>query len=185
MRRAMIVPLTACAIIAAGCSSSIDGTPVAAKGVAESIDASETSTLSPTEPEAAASPASSKPTDCDSLTRALGPLVSDRPDVSEQTLPGYGHPMCVWSKDSSSMAGALTVIVREEAHDAAVLAEMPNVGGTVPDPRADALGGVVLDVVGLALLTPTHNIMANSIDTGVDDAKKLDVLFAVAEYLAE
>ncbi|MFD4368028.1 hypothetical protein [Rhodococcus sp. NPDC058521] len=174
MRRAMIVPLAASVLAVAGCAASVAGTPVAQQGVTKSTAPS---------PGSAPAPASGKAVDCDALTKALGPLVSDRPEVSEQKLPGMNDPMCMWTKGPSNIADAVTVIVREEAHDPAVIAQMHTVGTTVPDPRADALGGVVLDVVGLALLTPTHNIITNSMDTAVDDAKKLDLLFAVAEYL--
>ncbi len=43
---------------------------------------------------------------------------------------------------------------------------------------------MVLDVVAMALLTPPeHSIIVNALDPSVSDATKLDVAFAIAEYL--
>lgn len=171
--RLPVFAMAVCALAATGCSATVAGTAVPVGDASSSFGFSSS-------PDAVGASGS---TDCATLTEVLGPLVSDRPEVTETSLPGFDEPMCMWSRGGANMAGALTMIVKEEPHDPAVIEHMRTMSSTRSDPRAEPLGAVVLDVVGFALLTPTHNIIANSVDPAVDDATKLDMVFAVAEYL--
>lgn len=77
----------------------------------------------------------------------------------------------------------ITASVKPQVTDPAVLVEMRNGTNVVPDPRSAEVGGVVLDVVAMALLTPEHSIIVNALDPSVSTATKLDVAFAIAKYL--
>lgn len=173
LRGVTVVPIAVCALVVTGCSSTVEGTATAAAETACAAVAAQ------------AASGASRSTDCDALTEALGSLVGGRAEVIEQTVPGVDAPMCVWTKRGINLGGALTMIVKDEPHDRAVIEQMRTMDAALPDPRADALGAVALDVGGFAVMTATHNIVANSLDPTVDDGRKLDMAFAVAEYLAE
>ncbi|MFC9769215.1 hypothetical protein [Rhodococcus jostii] len=171
LRRVLVVPAVLLCFAAAGCGNSIEGAAVAQSGSSD-VD-SVSSGTSPSEASA----------DCAALTKALGRLVSDRPHLTEAVLPGSTDPTCSWSKGPTNVMSTITASVKPQVTDAAVLVEMRNGTNVVPDPRSAEFGGVVLDVVAMALLTPEHSIIVNALDPSVSDATKLDVAFAIAEYL--
>lgn len=171
LRRVLVVPVALLGFAVAGCGNSIDGAAVAQPG---SPDVGSVS--SGTSP-------SGTSADCAALTKALGRLVSDRPHLTEAVLPGSTDPTCSWSKGPTNVMSTLTASVRPQVTDPAVIVEMRNGTNVVADPRSAAFGGVVLDVVAMALLTPEHSIIVNALDPSVSDATKLDVAFAIAEYL--
>ncbi|TQC49045.1 hypothetical protein EEB14_11695 [Rhodococcus sp. WS4] len=169
LRRGLVVPVAVLGFAAAGCGGSIEGEAVAQSG--------------PSDVGSVSSPGSSASTDCGALTKALGRLVSDRPHLTEAVLPGSIDPTCSWSKGPTNVMSTITASVKPQVTDPAVLVEMRNGTNVVPDPRSAQFGGVVLDVVAMALLTPEHSIIVNALDPSVSDATKLDVAFAIAEYL--
>lgn len=171
LRSALVIPVLAFGFGVAGCGTGIDGVAVAQSGAVAS-------SILPT----SASPVADS-TDCASLTKALGALVADRPYLTEATLPGSNDPTCSWSKGTANVMSTLTVSVTPQQTDPAVIVEMRNGADVVADPRVEKVGGVVLDVVAMALLTPTHSIIVNALDPAVSDATKLDIAFAIAEYL--
>jgi hypothetical protein len=165
-----VVPVAVLGFAAAGCGSSIEGAAVAQSGAADVGSVS--------------SPGSgSVSTDCAALTKALGRLVSDRPHLTEAVLPGSIDPTCSWSKGPTNVMSTITASVRPQVTDPAVIVEMRNGTNVVADPRSAEFGGVVLDVVAMALLTPEHSIIVNALDPSVGTATKLDVAFAIAKYL--
>ncbi|RZL73124.1 MAG: hypothetical protein EOP32_37365 [Rhodococcus sp. (in: high G+C Gram-positive bacteria)] len=173
LRRGLVVPVAVLGFAAAGCGSSIEGEAVAQSGQSDVGSVSSPGSGS----------ASSASTDCAALTKALGRLVSDRPYLTEAVLPGSIDPTCSWSKGPTNVMSTITASVKPQVTDPAVLVEMRNGTNAVPDPRSAQFGGVVLDVVAMALLTPEHSIIVNALDPSVSDATKLDVAFAIAEYL--
>ncbi|ABG97621.1 hypothetical protein RHA1_ro05844 [Rhodococcus jostii RHA1] len=170
LRRVLVVPAVLLGFAAAGCGNSIEGAAVAQSGSSD-VD----SVSSGTSPSGASA-------DCTALTKALD-LVSDRPHLTEAVLPGSTDPTCSWSKGPTNVMSTITASVKPQVTDPAVLVEMRNGTNVVPDPRSAEFGGVVLDVVAMALLTPEHSIIVNALDPSVSDATKLDVAFAIAEYL--
>ncbi|MFC0452944.1 hypothetical protein [Rhodococcus jostii] len=177
LRRGLVVPVAVLGFAAAGCGSSIEGEAVAQSGP------SDVGSVSSPGSGSVSSPGSTVSTDCAALTKALGRLVSDRPHLTEAVLPGSIDPTCSWSKGPTNVMSTITASVKPQVTDPAVLVEMRNGTNVVPDPRSAQFGGVVLDVVAMALLTPEHSIIVNALDPSVSDATKLDVAFAIAEYL--
>lgn len=170
-RRLLLAP--ALLIAVAGCGAGIEGTAVAQPGsIGDSSSGEFTYPVT----------AGDTP-DCAALTAALGSLVGNRPHLTETVLPGTNDPTCSWSKGPSNVMSTLTATVKPQVTDPAVIAEMRNGSNVVIDPRSEEVDGVVLDVVAMALLTPTHSIIVNALDPAVGDTTKLDVAFAIAEYL--
>ncbi|BAH54152.1 hypothetical protein [Rhodococcus opacus] len=169
LRRVLVVPVAVLGFAAAGCGNSIEGAAVAQPASADVGSVS--------------SPGSPVSADCAALTKALGRLVSDRPHLTEAVLPGSTDPTCSWSKGPTNVLSTITASVRPQVTDPAVIVEMRNGTNVVADPRSAGFGGVVLDVVAMALLTPRHSIIVNALDPSVSDATKLDAAFAIAEYL--
>nr|WP_271214292.1 hypothetical protein [Rhodococcus wratislaviensis] len=170
-RRVLVGSVVLLGFAAAGCGNSIEGAAVAQPGSSD-VDSASAGTSS-----------SAASADCAALTKALGRLVSDRPHLTEAVLPGSTDPTCSWSKGPTNVMSTITASVKPQMTDPAVLVEMRNGTNVVPDPRSAEFGGVVLDVVAMALLTPEHSIIVNALDPSVSDATKLDVAFAIAEYL--
>ncbi|MCQ4122419.1 hypothetical protein [Rhodococcus tibetensis] len=169
LRRVVGIPIVALGLTATGCGQAIDGVAQPASMV----------TAKP------GSAALSGSTDCDHLTEVLGSLVSDRPYLTEAVVPGSVDPTCSWSKGPTNVMSTLTASVKPQTTDPVVIVEMRNGTNVVSDPRSTAVDGVVLDVVAMALLTPTHSIIVNALDPSVSDDTKLDVAFAIAEYLQD
>ena len=171
LRRVLAVPVALLGLAAAGCGNSIEGAAVAQSG------------SSPVGSVSSGTSSSDASADCAALTKALGRLVSDRPHLTEAVLPGSTDPTCSWSKGPTNVMSTITASVKPQVTDPAVLVEMRNGTNVVPDSRSAEFGGVVLDVVAMALLTPEHSIIVNALDPSVSDATKLDIAFAIAEYL--
>ncbi|QTJ68417.1 MULTISPECIES: hypothetical protein [Rhodococcus] len=169
LRRVVGIPIIALGLTVAGCGQAVDGVAQPAS----------VATAKPSSAVVAES------TDCDHLTEVLGSLVSDRPYLTEGVLPGSADPTCSWSKGQANVLSTLTASVKPQVTDPVVIVEMRNGTNVIPDPRATAVNGVVLDVVAMALLTPTHSIIVNAIDPSVSDETKLDVAFAIAKYLQD
>lgn len=174
----------AVALTATGCGSSVEGTAVAS-GSDREVSAQSESGSESTESETPKNSPSgaSKATDCDALTKVLGKFLTDRPHRVSSVVPGSDDPMCSWSEGPTDLMSTLTASVKPEKTDPEIIEEIKNGPSVKADPRVDKLGGVVLDIVGVAMILPEYSVMVSGFDPEIDPATELDMAIAIAEYL--
>lgn len=162
------------AVLAAGCSTLTSGTPVAV-----SDDSGQGGNA------AAELPAGEAP-DCETMAGALGGAVAGMTLANRTTLPGSTDPLCLWSAgDFTGTQRNLFVSVKANGFTEAMLdaSRGKKSLGVVDEPRADALGGVVIKVNDTVY---TLTMAGRSVDAGshgnqgFTESEYIDALVSVA-----
>ncbi|TJZ77026.1 hypothetical protein FCG67_14325 [Rhodococcus oryzae] len=167
----------ATAVLVSGCSTVTSGTPVAES---EGSDGGAAVALS-----------AGEAPDCATMAGALGGLVAGMPLANQTTLPGSTDPLCLWSDgDFTGTQRNLFVSVKANGFTEAMLEASRGKTslGVVDEPRADALGGLVIKVNDTVY---TLTMAGRSVDAGshgsqgYTESEYIDALVSVARLLTE
>ncbi|MFC7448822.1 hypothetical protein [Rhodococcus daqingensis] len=162
-------------VLVSGCSTLTSGTPVA---VSEDSDGTAAVSL----------PAGEAP-DCEAMAGALGGAVAGMSLANRTTLPGSTDPLCLWSEgDFTGTQRNLFVSVKGNGFTEAMLEASRGKTslGVVDEPRADALGGLVIKVNDTVY---TLTMAGRSVDAGSHggrgfaESEYIDALVSVARLL--